>query len=143
MEYKPTASSAIEFSSVDNLSEWVHLFLLGEGDNKEFSDGLKLKTRVFHAPKMMSLNNFERCCGPEDNMKYQISEASFRERVKRIASFYHEGNWDMPPLIINHFDDKYELNDGNHRFEALKMLGIDKYWVIVWETPILLCQDHS
>ena len=41
----------------------------------------------------------------------------------------------MPPLIINRKDYMYELTDGNHRFEALKKLGIDKYWIIIWETP--------
>jgi hypothetical protein len=29
-------------------------------------------------------------------------------------------------------DNKYELNDGNHRLEALKKLGINQYWVIIW-----------
>ena len=40
----------------------------------------------------------------------------------------------MPPLIVSIEDGSFVLNDGNHRFEALKQLGIREYWVIIWET---------
>jgi hypothetical protein len=136
MEYRPTLSSAINYASVNSLEEWIHKFLCGEGNNKIFSDGLKLKQRKFYAPQVMSLNKFERCSGPENNMKFKIPEEIFQKRVEGIVSAYKKGEWDMPPLIINRKDNDYELNDGNHRFEALKKLGINQYWVIIWETVI-------
>ena len=40
----------------------------------------------------------------------------------------------MPPLIVHFYDHKGELNDGNHRHEAYKRLGIAEYPVIVWIT---------
>ena len=39
-----------------------------------------------------------------------------------------------PPLIVHFYDHKWELNDGNHRHEAYKRLGIIEYPVIVWIT---------
>ena len=134
MKYKPTASSAIEFASANKLEDWIHLFLCSEGDNKPFSDGLKLEPRNYYAPIKTQLNKFERCCGPEANMKWQVPEANFNKHVDGIASFYKTGNWDMPPFIVCRNGNEFELNDGNHRYEALKRLGIDKHWVIFWET---------
>jgi hypothetical protein len=134
MEYRPTLSSAIDFSITNKLEEWIHLFLCGEGNNKTFSDGLKLEPRRYYAPKMISFYEFDRCCGPEKNMKYQVSEESFINRVNDIAAKFNKGNWDMPPLLVNHDKNGYELNDGNHRYEALKKLKINQYWVIIWET---------
>jgi len=134
MDYKPTASSAVEYAKADKLEQWIHLFLCGEGNNKAFSDGLKLEPRCYHKPEMMNLDNFKRCCGPESNMKWQIPESGFIKHVDGIASFYNTGNWDMPPLIVQLDKNRYELNDGNHRYEALKKLGITKYWVLIWET---------
>jgi ParB-like chromosome segregation protein Spo0J len=67
-------------------------------------------------------------------MKYQVSEEDFKKHVDDIVEFYRKDNWDMPPLIIYREGDKYELSDGNHRYEALKKLGIIQYWVIIWET---------
>jgi len=134
MTYASTATSAIAFAQSGCLEEWVHLFLCGEGGNQAFSDGLKLEPRIYHAPRMMSLNQFERCCGPEKSMKWQISASDFRKNVKAIMKKYKTGNWDMPPLIINNVNGKHELNDGNHRLEALRRLGVNEYWVIIWET---------
>ena len=134
MEYKPTLASAVLFANANKLEEWIHLFLCGEGNNKPFSDGLKLKPRRYFAPVIINLNKFVRCCGPEKQMKYPVPEESFIKRVNNIISSYSKGDWDMPPLIVNRNGNKYELNDGNHRYEALKKLGIDQYWVIFWET---------
>jgi len=136
MEYKPTLSSAIEFSKADKLEKWIHLFLCGEGNNKAFSDGLKLEPRRFYSPKMIELDKLERCCGPEKNMKFQIPKKNFIKRINDIISAYNKGDWDMPPLIVYRKEKVYEINDGNHRYEALKKVGINKYWVIMWETVI-------
>ena len=40
----------------------------------------------------------------------------------------------MPPLIVHYVDGGFELNDGNHRYEAYSRLGIEEYYVIVWIT---------
>lgn len=134
MKYEPTTKSAIEFANNNELEKWVHLFLCNEGDNIPFSEGLKLEPRKYYAPVLMNLNLFARCCGPENNVKFQISESGFNANVNAIMSKYQNGDWDMPPLIINHTENKYELNDGNHRLEALKRLNINEFWVIIWET---------
>ena len=47
---------------------------------------------------------------------------------------------DMPPLISHYMipdgqtDGIFELNDGNHRFEAYSRLGITEAYVIMWFT---------
>ena len=134
LTYKPTASSAIEFADAGRLEEWIHMFLCGEGNNKAFSDGLKLEPRRYYAPEMMRLDHFERCCGPEANMRFQIPEDGFTERVDNISARYNAGGWDMPPLIVYRDENGYVLADGNHRHEALKKSGYSQYWVIIWET---------
>ncbi|NLB91122.1 MAG: ParB N-terminal domain-containing protein [Clostridiales bacterium] len=138
--YEPTTYSAKEYANQNILEEWVHEFLCGEGDNKEFSEGLKREKRYFKAPKIMSLDLFKRCYGPEPGMKYHIPPEdkdqlkNFWININSIAKRYSQGDWDMPPLIVEECDGVLELNDGNHRYEALKSLGINQYWVIVWGT---------
>lgn len=34
-------------------------------------------------------------------------------------------------------DGTFELNDGNHRYEALRRSGVDEYYFIVWTTSKL------
>ena len=132
--FEPTTASAIEYANQNRLEEWIHMFLCGEGDNKAFSDGLKLMERRYTAPQKMSLDRFGRCCGPEPDMKWQIPEEPFWRHVSELAERYKTGAWDMPPLIVEELDGTFVLNDGNHRYEALRSLGIHEYWVIVWKT---------
>lgn len=152
MEYKCTLSSAQNFARHNKLEEWVHLYLLSDGHNKEFSDGLKIYNRYFLGPVKMPLSLFSRCCGPEENMKYQINKEWFDKHVNELKeTIRHEK--DMPPLIVHYLagDDKsdgeFELNDGNHRLEAYSQMGIKEYYVIVWITEKseydLFCSKYS
>ena len=138
--FEATLKSAMEYGRQNRLEEWVHEYLCGEGDNKGFSDGLKLEAREYEGPKLMNLDLFERCYGPEPGMKYGIKPDD-TEQIKwfwlntgGILEKYRAGGWDMPPLIIEDYNGEYELNDGNHRLEALNILGVKEYWVILWRT---------
>lgn len=139
MEYKCTLSSAQNYAKHNKLEEWVHSYLLSDGHNKEFSDGLKLYDRYFLGPIKMPLSLFNRCCGPEENMRWRINEKWFEKHVNELKeTIQHEK--DMPPLIVHYLvgdgksDGEFELNDGNHRLEAYSRLGIKEYYVIVWIT---------
>jgi hypothetical protein len=82
--------------------------LNGDGNNVPFSDGLKLEKRFYTCPLKMPLKIFKRCCGPEDDMKFIINEIGFNNRVQAISERLKSG-WDMPPLIINFENGKFEL----------------------------------
>ncbi len=131
--YKSSLSSAKEFAEAGKLEDWVHLFLLSDGHNKAFSDGLKLFNRYYLGPLTMPLSLFSRWCGPEDNIKYQVNAEWFEKRVQSLKKTL-QSNDDMPPLIVHYVDHGFELCDGNHRFEALTQLGVKEYPVIVWIT---------
>ena len=133
LTYKCSLLSAKEFSEAGKLEDWVHLFLLSDGHNKDFSDGLKRFNRYYLGPITMPLSLFIRCCGPEDDMKYQVNAEWFEKRVQSLKKTLQE-NDDMPPLIVHFVDHGFELCDGNHRFEALTQLKVKEYPIIVWMT---------
>lgn len=124
---------ALKYSEENKIEEWVHLLLQHEDNNVPFSDGLKLEKRRFFTPCLIELSHFERCCGPESHLKYVIDKTNFEKRVEGMIKSLNEG-WKMPPLIINFSKGKFELNDGNHRFEALVRSQVKEYYVIIWTT---------
>ena len=135
--YEATLKSAIEYGRQNKIEEWVHKYLLGEGDNKALLEHLMLEPGEYEGPKLLRLNLLRRIYGPEPEMEYHIPEddieqvKGFWRNIGEISERYKAGNWDMPPLIVYEEDkNEYEIYDGNHRFEALKMLGINEYWVI-------------
>jgi hypothetical protein len=133
MEYEATLKSALEYAKNKMIEDWIHLYLNSEGNNISFSDGLKLEKRYYIGPAIFPITMFSRCCGPEDNMKWIIPKEGFDSRVNNIYDRYIKG-WDMPPLIINFADNKFELNDGNHRYEALVKSGQTTCNAIIWTT---------
>lgn len=139
MQYSRTLTSAKCYAEQGKLEEWVHLYLLSDGHNKDFSDGLKLFDRYYLGPVKMPLSLFKRCTGPEEDMKYKIHPVWFEQHVSMLEEVIRKEE-DMPPLIVHYYMDEnnkdgaFELNDGNHRFEAYSRLGIKEHEVIVWIT---------
>lgn len=132
-DMKFNVDEAIEYSNKCKIEEWVHIFLTTVGNNIAFSDGLKLQKRYWLGPVLCDLNKFNRCCGPEKNIKYHEPTENWDMRVGKMEESIRKG-WDMPPLIVNHDNGQFELNDGNHRYEALIRAGISRYWVIFWDS---------
>ena len=59
--------------------------------------------------------------------------------MERILKAVEE-NADLPPIIVHYLipegktQGEFELNDGNHRWEAYHRLGIETAQAIVWIT---------
>ena len=66
-------------------------------------------------------------------MKWQIPKEPFERKVQELMEVLKREE-DMPPLIVHYGNEGFELNDGNHRYEAYARLGIKEYYVIVWIT---------
>ena len=142
LEYQRTLSSAAEYARAGKLEDWVHIYLLSDGHNKAFSDGLKLFDRRFYGPVNMPLSLFARCCGPEEGMKWRMDPVWWEKRVEGLMQVM-QTKQDMPPLIAHFVDGDFELNDGNHRFEALTRLGIAEYPFIIWITEPEECAEFE
>ena len=147
MEYQGTGSNAKLCAQNGKLEEWVHAYLLSEdGDNKPFSDGLKLFERTYLGPMEMPLDLFERLAGPEEHLPYRIHPGWWEECVERLQEAIKNGA-DLPPMIVHYYipegetEGVFELNDGNHRWEAGKRLGVETADVIIWITEKHECEQ--
>ena len=139
LDYECSLQCAKAFAKAGRLEDWVHAYLLSDGDNPAFSHGLKLFDRFFLGPVSMPLTLFHRCCGPEEGMRWRVHPVHFEEKVSRIMEAAREDQ-DIPPLIVHYLfseadgTPEFELNEGNDRFEAYKRLGMASTEVIVWIT---------
>ena len=147
MEYQGTGTNAKLCAQNGKLEDWVHAYLLSEdGHNKPFSDGLKLFERTYLGPMEMPIELFERISGPEEHMPYRIHAGWWEERTERLQEAIKNGA-DLPPMIIHYYipegetEGKFELNDGNHRWEACKRLGIETADAIIWITEKHECEQ--
>ncbi len=139
LDYRPTSTSATEYSEAGMLEEWIHTYLLFDRRNKVFSDGLRLIYRYYLGPVMMPLTLFTRSSGPEENMKWWVHPTVFENNVDQCMVNIQHGE-DTPPLIISFEKGAFEINCNNPLFEALKRSEIKEYPVIIWITERV---DHD
>ncbi|MBR6184860.1 MAG: ParB N-terminal domain-containing protein [Clostridia bacterium] len=140
LKYSATLSSARAYAEAEKMDAWIHLYLNEDGRNIPFSDGLKLFERYYFSPVQMPLRLFTRCAGPEEEMKFRIDPDWFLIHVAALEKAI-QSDPDMPPLIAHYADGAFELNDGNHRHQAYRNLGIEYAYVIVWITEEAEYQD--
>ena len=133
LTYNQTLSCAMEWAKAGRIEEWVHLYLPVDGRNQPMADGLRLAPRIFRGPVPFPLSDLTRICGPEEDMKWRVHPVRFEEHVASLVREIEKGA-DLPPLIVQCTPAGLELNDGNHRLEAFRRLGIEEYPVIFWAT---------
>lgn len=129
--FYPDIDSAKEYSTDSLLEEWIHTYLLFERKNKIFSDGLYKESRFYLGPLAMPLDLFQRNCGPEEGMKWQVDAEVFELRV---------GDWTerinlkqaLPPIIVGYESGQFEINCNSPLFEALIRHEVVYHPMIVW-----------
>lgn len=121
---------AMEYAKRNAIDEWIQLFLRNDGKNVALADGLLLEQRYYIGPIITDISRFS----------IEEGAPSYLSNENDIAWFFHVVNqmkqvirdWDMPPLIVQYAEDKFEINDGRHRNEALRQMGIVHAPVILW-----------
>ncbi len=134
LQYRPTLASAAEFSRAGRLEDWVLRYLSSEdGHNLPFAEGLRQEPRVYLGPRLMPLDQLERCSGPEPDIEFPAHPQDFANRAAAMADFV-SGGGELPPVIVNAAGGRLVVNDGNHRVAAYQRLGMKECWAILWAT---------
>ena len=128
-----TVNEAIEFSKENRLDEWLQLFLREDKKDKfnantALADGINLEERFFYGPVEFDLQMINPVRIEENLVGNELEY--YNKVVDRMKNDFEGDNF--PPLILEYKDDKFYLTDGNHRYSALKKLGVSKYYSIIW-----------
>ena len=133
LTYGRTLIDAMAFARAGRIAEWVDLYLRSDGRNVPMADGLRLAPRVWRGPFRIPLSMLNRICGPEEDMRWRVHPVQFEEHVAALTVQIQKGG-DLPPLIVHCTADGLELNDGNHRLEAYRRLGVEAGFALFWAT---------
>jgi hypothetical protein len=132
-----STEAAREAARRDELSEWVAQFLASPGsDNAALAAALTDAPRWWLGPVQVPLAQLNRLAGPPGEPALEpMAEDEWRDDVDDLARRVEDGH-EPPPVIASHVDGRLELEDGNHRVEALRRAGEDRAWTIIsFETP--------
>ena len=114
------------------LSEWVSDFLASSGsDNAELAAAFAFSGAIYLGPLQLELDRLTPMAGPnEDKVVVPVAEDDWESDVEEMEHSVEQG-WDPPPLLVTHRDGQFLLEDGNHRFEALRRSGEARGWAIL------------
>ncbi|MEM7657650.1 MAG: chromosome partitioning protein ParB [Bacteroidota bacterium] len=132
--------TALQCCTQAEIEAWVHRFLLGEGNNQALSDGLQLIPRFWTGPVQMSLGLMTRCCGPEQEMPFQLPAEDWEQNMEEKAASWRAG-WRPPPFILSVDGTQFIVADGNHRHEMLRRVGEKQHWAFIWNDSETLWQQ--
>jgi hypothetical protein len=125
-------ASAQRAADEGTLSQWVVDFLASPGsDNAELAAALALSGAIYLGPVVVELDRLTPMAGPdEEQVLVPVPEEVWESDVEAMEHSFEEG-WRPPPLLVSHHDGKYYLEDGNHRYEALRRNGASSAWAIL------------
>ena len=131
---KYSVDEAKEYSKRNKLDKWLQLFLRDDSyeyanPNIPLADGLLLEERFYVGPVLIDLDKIN-MIRIEKDIDDEDDRLFYQQKENGILENYSDYN--MPPLIVEYKDNKLNLVDGNHRYSALKKLGVNKYYVIIW-----------
>lgn len=125
-------ASAFAAAEQDDLARWVGDFLASRGsDNATLAAGLAQRLHWWLGPKRIPLDDLVRLAGPEDEVLVPIEKGEWEEDVETMEESI-EQCWEPPPLLAQFQDGRLLLQDGNHRYEAMRRAGDDDAWVLIW-----------
>jgi hypothetical protein len=124
-------ASARAAADDDRTASWVGAFLASEGGNEILAAALAQTEHWWAGPVRVPLGNIERLAGPEDDAVVPVEPQEWEGDVERIKENIAAG-WEPPPLLAEYRNGRLLLQDGNHRFEALRREGASEAWVLVY-----------
>ena len=119
------------FNDNSTLRQHTIDYLKGEGANPKLAEAIE--NHADYTAKLIEcdLDKLIRVTGPEENMTFREDPQIWEKRINYFVDLLKQGI-ELPPLIVTNFWHENHINDGTHRFAALKKLGYKKYWTIVF-----------
>jgi hypothetical protein len=124
-----TLKNALQAKKNNTLEIWIQNFLRGEGENIKLAAVLEKNRKIWVDLIEYDLSKLTRITGPEKEMTFREDQEKWDKRVNNFVELIKNG-YESVPLIVTDLWGNFHISDGNHRFEALKRTGVQKYWTI-------------
>ncbi|MCU1456719.1 MAG: hypothetical protein JWL73_811 [Actinomycetia bacterium] len=127
-----TLESAFQAAEEDRIAYWVGDFLASRGsDNGALAVGIADRPHEWLGPVRLPTDRLERLAGPESDVICAIEPEEWEGDVDDMGASIEEG-WQPPPVLVEYRDGHLLLQDGNHRYEAMRRSGSSHVWAVVW-----------
>lgn len=129
-----TLSLAKQYAKDGRIDEWMQDFLRADGKNLALAVGLLLEERHYFGLREIPITLLSDVkSGAPEYLHAENDIQYFFHVVDRMKESLMN-NWDAPPLIVEYVYGKFKVDDGRHRLETYRQLGVKRVWAAVWTT---------
>ena len=129
-----TLSLAKLYDEDGRIDEWMQDFLRADGKNLALADGLIKEERFYLGLREVPISLFSNIkTGAPEYLHAANDIEYFFDVVDRMKESLADG-WDAPPLIVEYVYGNFQVDDGRHRLELYRQLGVEKVWAVIWTT---------
>lgn len=129
-----TLSVAKQYDKEGKMDAWMQDFLRADGKNPALADGLLLDKRHYFSLRKIPIALLSDVkSGAPEYLHAENEIQYFFEVVDRMKDSLAKA-WDAPPLIVEYVCGEFQVNDGRHRLETYRQLGMEQVWAAVWTT---------
>ena len=129
-----TLTMARQYAEAGRIDVWMQDFLRADGKNLTLADGLLKEERYYFGLREVPLTLFSNIkTGVPEYLHAANDIEYFFDVVDRMKESLADG-WDAPPLIVDYVYGQFHVNDGRHRLETYRQLGVERVWAAVWTT---------
>ncbi len=121
----------------------IKLLETTEKDNLDLKNYVVSRKDNLQGPVLVEKNRIQRTLGPEPKMLNSEPLENFKSKVNNILQEIIQNPNKQIYLICEKFNDTYYILDGNHSFEAMKINGQEKFWVIFANDSVIHNQLNS
>ncbi len=125
---------AKQYNNEGKIDQWMQDFLRADGKNLALADGLLLEERHYFGLCEIPISLLSDVkSGAPEYLHAENDIQYFFYVVDRMKESLADG-WDAPPLIVEYVYGKFQVDDGRHRLETYRQLGVERVWAAVWTT---------
>ena len=125
---------AKQYNNEGKIDQWMQDFLRADGKNLALADGLLLEERHYFGLREIPIALLSDVKdGAPEYLHAENDIQYFFHVVDRMKESLADG-WDAPPLIVEYVCGKFQVDDGRHRLETYRQLGVECVWAVVWTT---------
>lgn len=129
-----TLSLAKQYDKDGRIDVWMQDFLRADGKNLALADGLLQEERYYFSLREIPITLLSEVKSGAPEYLHAANDIQyFFEVVDRMKESLSKG-WDAPPLIVEYMFGKFRVDDGRHRLELYRQLGVERVWAAVWTT---------
>jgi hypothetical protein len=124
--------SAQQYARAGRLEEWIYAYLATDGWNDALLKRLRRQQRWWRGPIETAHADLVRICGPESHMEYRVDTHAWERHVSLLQQGLPNNRLRVPPLIVEYRGETLIICDGAHRYEAMRRLGWQTCWIVIW-----------